>query len=87
MENLEISFCPYRTGIDNTWSNIQTTQLDKPLLFSGTVQTTQYTEPVFFGGTAKGLELLEANKEKHGDSTAANSKYISIMARNVANWE
>jgi hypothetical protein len=87
MENLEISFCPYRTGIDNTWSTIQTTQHDKPLTFSGTVQTTQYTEPVFFGGTAKGLELLEANKEKHGDPTTANSKYISIMAWNVANWE
>ena len=71
MENLEISYCPYRTVIDNKWSNVQTAQYEQPVLFAGTVQTSQYTEPVFFKGSAKGLALLE----DESDTNARDSKY------------
>jgi hypothetical protein len=71
MEN--ISFCPYRTSINGTWSNVQTTQFSQPLTFQGAVQTTQHTAPVTFTGTSKDLELLEACKEKPEDPDGGNS--------------
>jgi hypothetical protein len=61
MEN--VSYCPYRQSVN--WSNIQTTQFEQPVTFSGKVQVTQYTEPLIFNGDASNVEeLIEAHRDK-----------------------
>jgi hypothetical protein len=79
MEN--ISYCPFRTSINGTWSTVQTTQFSVPLTFSGTLQTTQLTAPVTFSGTASDLELLEACKEKPDKTGPGSSKFFIIYPR------